>query len=65
MIGHKVEKDLYALFVGFRHECLIILNRTEMRIDGVQIYRSITVVILSRAILQYRCKPQSGHAQVF
>ncbi len=50
VIRHEIEKNLHALLVRFRDEFLIVLNRSKMRIDRVQIHRAITVIILSRAI---------------
>jgi len=64
MIGNGVEENLDALLVGSGDEVLIIGERAEMRIHGVEVHGAITVIILRGAILNDRGEPEGGDAEI-
>jgi hypothetical protein len=51
VVRHNVENYFHALLMRCGYEILIIPQVSEVRLDRVQIYSAVSVVILARAIL--------------
>ncbi len=64
VIWDHVEKYFHVLLVSGVYELLIFVQRSEVRVDGVQIRGAIAVIILRCAILDDGSEPQSCHAQI-
>src|SRR5437588_9569286 len=57
VVRHGVKENLHLLFVRRSHQFLVILQRTQVGISGVQIHRVGSAVMLRRAILHQRREP--------
>ena len=51
MVRCYVEENFHVFFVRGLHKLLVFLQRSEVRINRIQIDRTITVRILGRSIL--------------
>ncbi len=64
VVRHDVEENLHSLAVRRCDQVLIVLERTEVWINGVQVNGSVSVIILRSAVLHDRSKPKRGHAEI-
>src|SRR5216684_3400159 len=64
VIRNGVKKNLHSLFVRSGDEVLIILQRAEMWINGVEVHGAVTVIVLRSSILHDGCEPERGHPKL-
>ena len=64
VIGDRVEENLHAPFMRSGHEIFVVCKSSQMRIDGIKIYRAVSVVILCGPILHHWREPQSRDSQL-
>src|SRR5208337_1309289 len=64
MVGDSIEEHFYVFFMRGLHKLLVFLQRSEVRINRIQIDRAITLRILGRPILQNRCELQRSHPKL-
>src|SRR5215470_2806540 len=64
VIGKGVKENFHFALVSGGDEFFVIVERAEMRIDGIEIHRAVTVVILCGAIFYDGREPESGNAEI-
>ena len=64
VIRHNVKKNLHPLLVRGCDEFHIILQRSQMCIDGIEVHGAVSVVVLCGSIFHDRCEPERGHAKI-
>src|SRR5256885_15632117 len=64
VIGDRVEKNLHAPFVRSGDEIFVVVESSQMWIDGVKIYRAGSVVTVSGSVFYDRCQSKRRDAKI-
>src|SRR2546430_4439670 len=64
VIGDRVEKNLHAPFVRSGDEIFVVVESSQMWIDGIEIYRAVSVVIVGGSVFHDRRQPERRDAKI-
>src|SRR5229473_4531561 len=64
VIGNRVEENLHVPLMRSGHEISVVIKSSQMRIDGIKIYRAVSVVIVGGSVFHDRCQPKCCDAKI-
>src|SRR6266850_7229262 len=64
VIGDRVEENLHAPLMRSGYEIFVVIKSSQMWIDGVKIYRAVSVVIVGGSVFHDRCQPKCRDAKI-
>src|SRR5258706_5970941 len=64
VIGDRVEENLHAPLMRSGYEILVVFESSQMWIDGIEIYRAVSVVIVGGSVFHDRCQPKRRDTKI-
>src|SRR5258706_4068314 len=64
VIGDRVEENLHVPLMRSGYEILVVIESSQMRIDGIKIHRAVSVVIVGGSVFHDRCQPKRRDTKI-
>src|SRR5256885_15140269 len=64
VIGDSVEENFHVPLMRSGYEIPVVVESSQMWIDGVKIYRAVSVVIVGGSVFHDRCQPKCCDAKI-
>src|SRR5882724_2762294 len=64
VIRDRVEENLHVPLMRSGYEIFVVIESSQMRIDGIKIHRAVSVVIVGGSVFHDRCQPKRRDAKI-